>query len=220
MSEIYESDDEQVEKIKRWWDENGRTTVLGLVIGLSAVFGWTSWQSYQATKAEAASAIYAQLVNAARGDSPEDLKARADTLLAEYPESGYAVLATLYMAKEAATDNRLDEAKARLEWVVQNASMDAYKQVANLRLAQLALDSGDADNASAQLGKLTPPTDDEAAFGASYYALSGDIAHAQGNAEAARKAYEKALNIAGAGTSMGRRLSIKLSDLGTWNIKP
>ena len=130
------------------------------------------------------------------------------------------MLATLYMAKEAATDNRLDEAKARLEWVVQNASMDAYKQVANLRLAQLALDSGDAGSASAQLGKLTPPTDDEAAFGASYYALSGDIAHAQGNAEAAREAYEKALNIAGAGTSMGRRLSIKLSDLGTWNIKP
>ena len=124
------------------------------------------------------------------------------------------------MAKEAVTDNRLDEAKARLEWVVQNASIDAYKQVANLRLAQLALDSGDVDGASTQLSNLAPPADDEAAFAGSYYALRGDIAHAQGNAEAAREAYEKALDIAGAETSMGRRLSIKLSALGTWNIKP
>jgi predicted negative regulator of RcsB-dependent stress response len=219
MSEIYESDDDQVDALKKWWDENGKTTVLGLVIGLSAVFGWTAWQSYQLAQSEAASSLYAQLVNAARDDRGDDVQARADTILAEFPNSGYAVLATLYLARSAVQADRRDEAKARLEWVLANATLDAYKHVARLRLARLALDAKDLASAKTRLD-VSPALKEEDAFFASFVALRGDIARAEGNAKEARVSFEQALKIVGKDSPRGARISMKLADLGTWNIEP
>ncbi|MEW8396328.1 MAG: tetratricopeptide repeat protein, partial [Candidatus Thiodiazotropha sp.] len=39
MSE-YQTEEEQVEAIKRWWKENGTSVIAGLVIGLGGIFGW------------------------------------------------------------------------------------------------------------------------------------------------------------------------------------
>ena len=47
-----ETDDQEVEELKRWWNENGKTVVAGLVLGLGGVFGWTTWQGYSQTRAE------------------------------------------------------------------------------------------------------------------------------------------------------------------------
>ena len=41
--ENYDSEQEQVEDIKKWWKENGRSVIAGLVIGLGGMVGWKSW---------------------------------------------------------------------------------------------------------------------------------------------------------------------------------
>ena len=108
MSEIYESDQEQVERIKQWWDENGKTTVAGLVIGLGAMFGWTAWQSHQTAQGEAASALYSQIVAAAEAGDYGEVETRAKSLISDFPNSGYSTLATFYRARAAVEDGRKD----------------------------------------------------------------------------------------------------------------
>jgi predicted negative regulator of RcsB-dependent stress response len=39
----YETDDEKVEAIKKWWKDNGISVATGVVIGLAVVFGWRAW---------------------------------------------------------------------------------------------------------------------------------------------------------------------------------
>ena len=45
--ETFRTEEEQVEAIKRWWQENGKSTVLGVAIAMAAVFGWRGWNDYQ-----------------------------------------------------------------------------------------------------------------------------------------------------------------------------
>ena len=42
MSE-YQTDEEKVEAIRKWWRENGTAVVAGLVLGLAGLIGWQYW---------------------------------------------------------------------------------------------------------------------------------------------------------------------------------
>ncbi len=53
--DAYRTEEEQVEALKAWWDENGRSIVVAIVIALAAGFGWQGWKSQQEGQAEAAS---------------------------------------------------------------------------------------------------------------------------------------------------------------------
>ena len=53
-----ESEDQQIEELKRWWSENGRSIVIGVVLGIGGVSGWVGWKHYSETTSEAASAMW------------------------------------------------------------------------------------------------------------------------------------------------------------------
>ena len=55
---VLANEQEQLEAIKSWWKNYGKTTVLFFVIGLCASYGWRVWQQSQATYKEQASLIY------------------------------------------------------------------------------------------------------------------------------------------------------------------
>ena len=56
------TDQQQAEKLQRWWKENGAFVIAGLVIGIGGLFGWRQWEDYKLAQAENASAAYEQLV--------------------------------------------------------------------------------------------------------------------------------------------------------------
>ena len=60
----YDTEEEQLEAIKRWWRENGVGVILGVVVGLGALAGWKGWTWYQNEQAMAASAIYDEVTTA------------------------------------------------------------------------------------------------------------------------------------------------------------
>ena len=41
------TDDEQVERIKKWWSDNGSSVIAGLVIGIGGLVGWRYWVDYK-----------------------------------------------------------------------------------------------------------------------------------------------------------------------------
>ncbi len=44
MSEM-RTEEEQVEALKDWWKENGRSLLLGVALALAIVFGWKGWET-------------------------------------------------------------------------------------------------------------------------------------------------------------------------------
>ena len=59
------TDDERVEDLKKWWKENGTSIIVGIGLGLIAIFGWQYWGSHRTAQAEQASQAYDAFVAAA-----------------------------------------------------------------------------------------------------------------------------------------------------------
>ena len=185
---LHESEREQIEAIQRWWRENGRSVLVGVVAALALVVGWQQWQSYQERQAEAASAGYQAFLSVLdRGDS-DAAAARAEALRSEYPGSAYAVMAAMEIAASRAENGELEAAAGDLQWALDHADTDAMKQMARLRLARLRLAMDDPAGA---LSALEPVP--EGAYAAAFQEVRGDALAATGEAAAALQAYDAAL---------------------------
>ena len=97
--ELYESEEQQLEAIKKWFGENGRAIVVGLVIGISGILAWNGWQSYKTARALAASNLFQELLNAAESNNADSLVKLADNIKKNYPDSAYADYAHFFLAK-------------------------------------------------------------------------------------------------------------------------
>lgn len=202
----YETDEERVEAIKKWWKENGISVITGVVIGLGAIFGWRAWTGYQDGVAQQASAAYEQLLASAGSGAREDALKQSAFLAEEYGSTAYADFAALVRARvELAAGNR-DAARAALEQAIEGAPDPALARLAALRLARVLIDQDELDEAVRVLDRQG----DGGAFAGEMAALRGDIAVAQGRFEDARSAYEEALE---AGTANPRLVELKLDNL-------
>ncbi|MDA8905958.1 tetratricopeptide repeat protein, partial [Candidatus Thioglobus sp.] len=56
--EISDTEEEQVDKIKKWWNSNGKQIIGGAILGLAGVFGWNSYGDYQDNQALNARTLY------------------------------------------------------------------------------------------------------------------------------------------------------------------
>jgi predicted negative regulator of RcsB-dependent stress response len=204
-----DTEQEELEALQKWWKENGRAVVVGLVLGLGGVFGWTAWQSRAEATAEQVSVVYQSMVEMAASDDHAEALLRADRIIREQPDSEYAALAGLLGAKSAFAIDRTDDANRLLGWVVENASRAELRDVARIRSARLLLDQGEPDAAIAMLAEIST-----SAFAATVEELRGDILIDDRQSEAAAKAYETALASDSMTSGTRARLQMKLDDLG------
>jgi predicted negative regulator of RcsB-dependent stress response len=194
---VHLSEEEQLEYLKRWWKENGKTIVIAVLIAVAGYFGVTGWKDHQQQKKEKASAAYEQLlklVNVEAGKSLSEgdrvtIAHLAGELKSSATNSMYAHTASFFLAKLAVEANKLDEAASELKWVLSAKPDAATAQLARLRLARVLTAQKAYDEA---LSQLSP--EPAAAFVPEYDEARGDILKLQGNLDAARTAYEKALS--------------------------
>jgi predicted negative regulator of RcsB-dependent stress response len=205
----FDSDKEQLDAFKIWWKENGRVVVTGLVLGLGGVFGWTTWQNYTTKQAESASLLYEEIVNWAAARNYGRVDELTETLLLEFPNSGYAPMSALIRAQSAVAQDKADEAQGYLRWVVDNGDVEYLKIVANLRLAQLAVEKQDNDAALGFLDAVEPGP-----LSTLYEELRADIYVIEGDAEKALKHYDKALKGERVTAASRSRVEMKSADLG------
>jgi predicted negative regulator of RcsB-dependent stress response len=192
------NDEEQLEALKKWWSENGKSMVGGVVLGLALVGGWRGWQYYVQNQAETAGARYDEMLVAVESRQSERAVQLAEGLRAEFDDTAYASLAALQAAKLKFEAGDRGAAQVQLAWVRANAPDPALRQVATLRLVRVLIDDGDLDAAQRLLDAA--PRD----------AFAPELAELRGDLAAARAAYEEAL--AGKSDS-GVLLRMKLDDL-------
>lgn len=205
---IYATEEEQVESIKKWWKENGRSVIAGVVIGLGGVFGWRWWVEHQNSVAQAASSAFERVLVAGESDNKNALADQIKTLQAEYGNTAYAAFANLVSAQARYRSGDKDGARAELEKVVNSAPDPAIREIAVLRLARILLDQGDPAAATAVLGRQQASK----AFAGDFSALRGDIALAEGDTMEAKKAYTQALEQNPSNAAM---IQLKLDNLPT-----
>jgi predicted negative regulator of RcsB-dependent stress response len=204
--DVYESEKEQVEQLRKWWQENGKALVIGVVLGLGGLFGYRGWQEHVTTKAMEAADLHAVVLVALEQAQHATVIAESARLRGEYANTPYAALATLAEAAVLVRDGDAGAAQASLEWVVEHANQPEVVAVARLRLARLLHDRGESAAARAALDAL--PT---GLFTAQVAELRGDLLRDAGQRDAARDAYREAL----AADSENRAIvQMKLDDLG------
>ncbi|MEE4277547.1 MAG: tetratricopeptide repeat protein [Halieaceae bacterium] len=188
--ETYRTEEEQVEALKKWWQENGRSTIIGVVLALGLGFGWQAWQKSQEQAVMNASTLYQQMLSAlsvedGQGVGPAMELARR--IKDEYRGSSYARFAALHLARVAVNDGDLSAAEDELRWVIAMSDRgDDLERIANLRLARVLAARGATEEA---LGLLDTQS---ATYVASYAIARGDILLAQERNEEALAAFETA----------------------------
>ena len=191
--ESYRTEEEQVEALRKWWDENGRSTILAVIIALGGAFGWRAWQDHNATQREDASDLYQSMLQVAA--APEltaqrrsEAEGFANRLKSDYAGSTYAQFAALQLARGAVEAGDLATAEAELRWVLGKADRGSdVARVAELRLARVLAAKGEAEQALAVLAQA-----DEGTYGSAYAVARGDILLGLGRDEEARQAYTSA----------------------------
>lgn len=202
----YQTDDEQVEAIKKWWRENGRSVIGGIVLGFAVIGGWQFWQGYQRDQSEAASQVFDAMRLAVRNGNLDQAIVDGKRLVGDFGGTSYAAFAGLELARISYERGEKAAARNHLRWVADSAPERPLRELARLRLARLLYDIRDLDALRPLLAETPLP-----AFAGEFAVLRGDLARAEGDAAAARAAYQDALS---AGVADEMLLRMKLVDVG------
>ena len=177
---------EQVDALKAFWAKYGNLITWTITLALAAFAGYNFWLKHERDQAAQASTMYGELQTAAAaGDAKRAAQVFGD-MKARVPKTSYAQLGALLAAKTQADKGDLANATANLQWVADNGN-EENAAVAHIRLAGLLADAKKYDDALKQLALVKQPS-----FAALVADRQGDIQLAQGQKDAAAKAYKAA----------------------------
>jgi len=183
-------DDEQVEALKRWWDENGRSTIVAVILAVGGTLGWQQYQGWDAQQTAAAADTWAQAEAALNADVPS-LQAEgewlAQNLIDTHSNTTYAQFAGMVLAKRAVEKGELSAAEQYLrDALAAGDSQSELGQLIQLRLARVLAATGEESAALAILNQSN------GSLPAAYAIARGDLHLAAGRQREALNAYLEA----------------------------
>ncbi len=204
----YETEEQQVEALKKWWADNGRAVLLGIGLGLALIFGYRAWQSYKVSVAQDASSAYTNVLESLEkdDDGAQFLELVSD-IRKDHGGSPYAAMASLAEARFQVENNQLAEAETALRWAVDKGSFREIVPVARLRLARVLKAQDKHKDALKILDSVKA-----AAFAGHVDEIRGDIYLDLGETSQAASAYRRAQS-SGSPTNSGPDLQMKIDDL-------
>lgn len=188
--ELYETEEEQVEALKKWWKENGTATIVGAVMGIIIILGWNYWQEHKKGQAALASQTYAQLLKALDSNQKDSVEKLSERIQGEFKDSEYAAYTGLLQAKLKAQSGDFDAAKQLLKTIAASSNKH-LSNIAKIRLVRILLATGEYEQGL----QLINGVDQEAAasYSANYDELVGDLYVALDRLDEARTSYQSAL---------------------------
>jgi len=205
--EVYQTEEQQVEAIKGYWQENGNTIIAGIVLAFAGFIGFNFYKDNKLTNELAVSDSYQTLIESSVNDKA-NFPEQAAIFINKNANTSYASLTGLALAKEAAAAKDWETAQTQLNAAIDSAPTDAIKGIASLRLARVQIQLAQYTEALATLAKPLPES-----FTANIEEIKGDTYLLQNKKELARNAYQAAITANGLANSPG--LQMKLDDLST-----
>ena len=198
---VADTEDEQVEQIKKWWKSNGKQIIAGAVIGLAGIWGWNYYSTYQDQKAFEARVLY---LNYASDSS--NLGAY-EKLTEDFANNSYTDQASLLMVKNLFDEGNYAEALKLIEPLTKHSNI-MITSSAILRLASIYLQTSQHDKALELLQSYSNES-----FGGLVHNLMGDIYLDIGNKSEAQEHFNMALDAVTENSNLGQLIQVKLDDL-------
>lgn len=203
--EVYTTENEQVDAVRRFFAENGKALAIGVVLGIAALGGWRYWQSHESS-AMADSSVAFQQTNQAVTDKKaqgvEDLEK-----FAQSNKNNYGVFASLQLADHFVEAKDFANAEKQLVAAQSQAKEENLLSLVSLRLARVQSQQKKFDDALKTLDGVK---------GEGWIALQqdvrGDVLLAKGDAKGAREAFSKGLDSKPSQT-LQNMLRMKLNNL-------
>lgn len=149
------TEEEQIQALKYWWERYGKISMSAVVLAAAGYLGFSLWHQHKASIAADASQQYdqfAKLIKTEPGkpisaEQKNQAKTLGEQMAAQHPNTHYAHLALLAMAKLAVDDNDLTTAATHLRAVVQAPADAPTHSLAQLRLAKVLAAQNNLDEA-------------------------------------------------------------------------
>jgi len=207
--DIHLTEEEQVEAIKKWWKDNAKSIIGGVLIGLAVIYGGRTWFAQNNDRVEQASTTFQAMMQDMEQNNSANAADKASILLGQYSDTPYAIMAALNMAKIKVNEDNLVGAKAHLRWALDHADQAELQHIARLRLLRVLISEGNSDEAiamieSVEFGKYT----------ATYQELKGDALVAKELFNLAKGAYNLSLQALEPGSRLRSFIEMKLDNLG------
>lgn len=209
MAALDLQEQEQLDALKAWWQENGSRLLGTLLIIVVAMGGWRGWQYYQHQQSGEAATLYAGFIQQLESDDAKRVNDAAAAVMDKYATTGYAPRAALQAAQVNEQSGDMARARTQLQWVIDHAEETGLKDVARLRLAAVLLDEKNYVDAMQVL-----EAGHAAAFDGLYADLKGDVLNAQGKTGEARSAYKLAYEKTDASSRYRNLIQMKMDALG------
>ncbi len=136
----YHDEQESLENLKHWWAKWGNATtwiVLAVLVVAAGFNGWNYWQRRQAAEA---AVLYDQVQQAVNTNDKAKIARVASDMEDKFGGTAYAQMTALAAAKALYMAGDSAGAKTQLQWAIDHAKDDEYKQIAKLRLSLVLLD--------------------------------------------------------------------------------
>ena len=179
-------EEQEINQLKDWWKENGKTIIVAFILGVGGMFGWRYWQAHQAEQIAQASAQYDALIYSAQQDE-QAKKANIEQFVQANSKTAYAVFALLDEAKKATEKQDFAAAEANLNQALTQSQDEVLTSIVALRLSAVQFQLGQLDNALTTLNQVKGES-----FDARKAILTGDIQVAKGDKVAAKNSFEQA----------------------------
>ncbi|HHF5123031.1 TPA: YfgM family protein [Haemophilus influenzae] len=179
-------EEQEINQLKEWWKENGKTIIVAFILGVGGMFGWRYWQAHQAEQIAQASAQYDALINSVQQDE-QAKKANIEQFVQANSKTAYAVFALLDEAKKATEKQDFSAAEANLNQALTQSQDEVLTSIIALRLSAVQFQLGQLDNALTTLNQVKSES-----FNARKAILTGDIQVAKGDKVAAKNSFEQA----------------------------
>ncbi|MDD4906573.1 MAG: tetratricopeptide repeat protein [Methylobacter tundripaludum] len=187
---MYDSEEEQVEALKRWWKENSTATIVGLVMGIVIVLGWNYWQDHKKAQSAQASATYDQLLKALGENKNDSVDKLAQRMQEQFKGTEYAAFSGLFQAKLKSQQGDFAAAKQILKTIAAEPNKQ-LSNIAKIRLVRLMLATGEYEQGLQVINEVDAKA--AASYSANYDELVGDLYVALDRLDEARTSYQNAL---------------------------
>ena len=173
------------EKVVSWFEENYKSLIFGILIGLTILFGYKSYLSSQnSLQLELSRQFDLAVTSYQNGDSSKILSFSRENMN-KHSNNVYTSLANLYSAKIMYLDNNIDQSHIFLDHIISNTNDDELVNIAKYRKAKILIEEMKYNQANELLGDN--PDNYQ------HIELKGDIHYLQNNDEEAVRYYNKVL---------------------------